>query len=84
MSETVQSEFSVKGVVNGDVWLKDLSNGLTVAVEAADNHYSTEFQQKIRQLSEGDLIEATLESQNQLHTIWTFDNIEVQSGTVTA
>jgi hypothetical protein len=86
MTETVHSQFAVKDVVNGDIWLKDLQRGLTVAVEAGESYYATPLRQQIRQLSEGDVIDATLKSQNELHTIWTFETLTVksQSNVVTA
>lgn len=79
MSETVKSEFAVKDIVNSDIWLKDLQRGLSVAVEATSSQYDDDLQDEIQQISEGDIINATLESQNNLNTIWTFNNVEVKS-----
>ncbi|SEV99363.1 hypothetical protein [Natrinema salifodinae] len=79
MSETVESQFTVRDIVNDDIWLKDLNRGLTVAVEATSPHYTAEIRQKISDLSTGDTITAELESQNQLRTIWVFDDVEVET-----
>lgn len=81
MSETVESQFTVQDIVNDDIWLKDLNRGLTVAVEATSPHYTTQIKRKISNLSVGDTITAELESQNQLRTIWVFDDVEFDTET---
>lgn len=81
MAETVESQFTVQDIVNDDIWLKDLNRGLTVAVEASSPYYNQDIKRKINRLSVGDVISAELQSQNQLHTIWTFDNVEFDSRT---
>lgn len=75
MSETVSSVFLVKGRDGDDIWLKDTRRGLTVAVEGNPNLYSGPIRRAVQKLSEYDRIEATVESQNALHTIWLFTEI---------
>lgn len=80
----VTSKFRVKEIVDeqGDVWLEDRSPGragMLVAVEK-DVDYPDTLERKIGELAEGEVIEATLKSQNKRHTIWHFTAIEEPSG----
>ena len=80
ITSRITSKFEVEEIVDdqGDVWLEDLNPdrlGLLVAVEINEN-YSSELEGKIESLKEGEKIKATLESQNEEHTIWHFANIE--------
>jgi hypothetical protein len=79
MSETVESTFTVKDVTSGDVWLKDIDRGLTIAVKANDTHYGSEIKDAIQRLSRGDHISAQLESQNKMLTSWAFSDVEITS-----
>ena len=79
MSHEIQSRYRVKDIVEaqGDVWLEDLNperSGLLVAVEM-NGEYGPDIERKIENLDEGDTIAATLESQNERHTVWHFSHI---------
>ncbi|WP_128477442.1 hypothetical protein [Halorussus pelagicus] len=79
MSHEIQSRYRVKDIVEaqGDVWLEDLDperSGLLVAVEM-NGEYDSDTERKIEHLTEGDTITATLESQNERHTVWHFSRI---------
>lgn len=76
MDETVKSTFTVEDVTSGDVWLKDLERGLTVAVEATGVEYDRDIARKIERFSEGDTINAELRSLNSLKTAWAFHDVE--------
>lgn len=78
----VTSEFRVDEIVEeqGDVWLEDLDTeraGLLVAVEM-DVEYDDATWEMIESLQEGDVIQATLESQNDMDTVWHFEDVEVE------
>lgn len=76
--ERRSSEFRVVEVVpsQDDIWLKDLQRGLTVAVERDPRLYDGQLKNDVFALTEQDRIHATLESQNDLHTIWAFAEIQ--------
>lgn len=79
MSHEITSHYRVKDIVEsqGDVWLEDLDpdrSGLLVAVEI-DGEYDSDTKQDIKELNEGETIEATLQSQNEQHTVWHFSQI---------
>lgn len=81
----VTSEFTVDEVVErqGDIWLEDRDPdraGLLVAVEI-DVDYDDDLWETIAKLNEGDVIQATLESQNEMNTVWHFEDIEVKRRT---
>jgi len=79
MGHEVTSRYRVKEIVESqdDVWLEDLDpqrSGLLVAVEM-NAEYDLDLEEEITRLSEGETIEATLESQNERHTVWHFSKI---------
>lgn len=83
MGHEIESRYRVKDIVRsqGDVWLEDLDperSGLLVAVEM-NAQYDSELEAKIERLTEGETIEATLESQNDRHTVWHFSDIGTKS-----
>lgn len=83
MGHEIESRYRVKDIVDsqGDVWLEDLDpqrSGLLVAVEL-NAGYDSPLEQEVKSLSEGDVIEATLESQNERHTVWYFSKIDQES-----
>jgi|AntDeeMetagen681_2_1112603.scaffolds.fasta_scaffold02183_6 hypothetical protein len=78
MSHTVESVFRVKSVNDKEVWLYDIDKKLTVAIESKNSlKYDNLMRNKITSIESGDIIEASLESQNELCTIWIFNNIKV-------
>lgn len=88
MGHEIQSRYRVKDIVKsqGDVWLEDLDpqrSGLLVAVEM-NAQYDSSLETQIESLTEGNTIEATIESQNERHTVWHFTDIreELESQSV--
>lgn len=85
MSVTVESEFKVNDIVErqGDIWLEDRHpdrSGLLVAVEL-DVDYDDDLWETLGELRTGDVIEATLKSQNSQDTVWHFDGVDVKRRT---
>lgn len=83
MSHEITSRYRVKDIVEsqGDVWLEDLCperSGFLVAVEM-DATYDSGLEEQINDLNEGDMVTATLESQNSQHTVWHFSDIDEES-----
>lgn len=76
MSETVTSGFRVKDVLRNEFILKDVEKGLTVFVQRERHRYSSEMWNELKDLSETDLATITLESQNDMHTVWEITEIE--------
>lgn len=83
MSDTIQSEFIVTDLTDSDVWLKQRFTGLHVAVERTRVNYSTDVQQKLRELSKGMIIAATLESIVKNNTAWKFNSLTIVNRPVT-
>jgi hypothetical protein len=86
MTEQATSEFKVDEIVieQGDIWLEDRDEertGLLVAVEL-DADYDDSLREQLDELTEGDTITATLESQNSLNTIWHFLEVNVERESV--
>jgi len=77
MSKTVESKFLVKSVGRKDICLKDLNRGLVVFVESIDNATYNGFMiEKIKTIESGDIIKASLESQNKICTKWIIKDIK--------
>lgn len=73
---TVKSTFRVKNVNDKEVCLYDLETGLTVFIKnRSKQKYNKNITNKINKITSGDIINATLESQNNLKTEWIFDDI---------
>lgn len=77
MSKNVESTFLVKKVDRKDICLKDLNRGLVVFVESLNNaKYNRFMREKIKTIEQGDIIKASLESQNKICTKWIIKNIK--------
>ena len=76
MSATLTSEFRVEDVLDDEVWVLDRRQGFRAAIQAEDWRYSEQLRRDIVSLSKGQVITATVESQNELHTVWEFSEIE--------
>ena len=76
MTEIVESVFCVKIANEKQICLKELKNGFKVFVEPNSKEYERKIKMKISNLKTNEKIKATLKSQNELHTIWTFNTIE--------
>lgn len=73
---TVQSQFRVKSVTEKELLVKELENGFTTFIEARENLYdNATVWNKLHQLSEGDVVTMTVESQNSSNTVWLVDSI---------
>lgn len=82
MAQTVSSEFTIDEIAESrrDIWLEDRHPeraGVLIAVEL-DAEYDDDLRDALDELNEGDVIDATLESQNSLNTVWRFSEVDVR------
>jgi len=77
MSETVTSQFQVKDVLRNEFCLKDLEKGITVFVQRERHRYDSDLWKDIAQISTGDTVKLSLESQNWMHTVWEITAVEI-------
>lgn len=76
MNKKIKSQFRVKCVNDKEICLYDMNKGLTVFVESIYNQkYNKTMKNKISKLESNDIINASLESQNILCTVWIFDEL---------
>lgn len=87
MTERAEAEFKVVRDADDQLWLEIIrgkGSRLRVAVPKWDPEYSEQLVERIHQLRQGDVIDATLVSTNERNTAWRFEDIEGSHTEVTA
>jgi hypothetical protein len=76
MSTKIKDVFRVVSTQDEDICLKTIENGLTVFVENRKYFYDNITWNRVKDLSENDIKRITLESQNNMNTIWHIESID--------
>lgn len=79
MLRTDLAKYEVVGRQNNHLWLEVLNSddqGVRVSVPVRHRDYDDDLQRKVLQLDVGDIIELTLESDNESPPDWRIEKIE--------